>query len=454
MKNYNYRDTINIAAIPQDTLVRFILFCCGIIVTAISLLNLFHTNAGVDYTNDVIYQENQVLTRQDVNNLEMNNTEAEAESETIQPSSSIPITPTTSQIKNATPTNVTTSVQKGTTLTNLLSKQGISPQEIRQIQSLPQVRNYLFSIRAGQKFEISSTSDHHLNTLKYYIAPQKFLVIKNNKQHFYSEFIDGELTAKVHSSSITVLSSIAAAMKKAGLHSKLVNDLNQILSTREIQQGTRLSILYEGIYKTGKLDHVAHIYAVKLSNDSKNAYVFRNIDPNGEISYYDLEGQSLKQAFLRAPLHYRTISSPFNLHRMHPILRYVRPHTGVDLSAPSGTPVVASSDGKVTFVGSEGGYGRVIKIQNSQQYSTIFAHLSGFAKNLKRGMRIQKGQVIGYVGRTGLADGPHLHYELHVNGKPVNPMTVQLPQAHSIPKSQKAQYLMYANQILHDYLTA
>jgi murein DD-endopeptidase MepM/ murein hydrolase activator NlpD len=160
----------------------------------------------------------------------------------------------------------------------------------------------------------------------------------------------------------------------------------------------------------------------------------RYVAEDGTADYYSTEGASLRKAFLRTPVNFTRISSHFNLRRRHPILNAIRAHKGVDYAAPVGTPVRATGDGKVHFVGDKGGYGRTVILQHGDRYRTVYAHLSRFARAIASGQRVRQGQTIGYVGQSGLATGPHLHYEFQVDGAHRNPLTIDLPRGEPIPR--------------------
>jgi murein DD-endopeptidase MepM/ murein hydrolase activator NlpD len=172
--------------------------------------------------------------------------------------------------------------------------------------------------------------------------------------------------------------------------------------------------------------------AARFVNQGREYLAVRYLAPDGHAGYYTPEGRSLHKAFLRAPLKFTRVSSPFNLHRMHPILNRIRAHKGVDYAAPIGTPVEAAADGKVIFAGVKGGYGNLIELDHSGGITTVYGHLSRFAHDIRVGRRVEQGTVIAYVGMTGLATGPHLHYEYRVNGVFKNPQTVKLPDAGPI----------------------
>ncbi|WP_428622051.1 M23 family metallopeptidase, partial [Sedimenticola sp.] len=171
-------------------------------------------------------------------------------------------------------------------------------------------------------------------------------------------------------------------------------------------------------------------------------------DDEGYSSYYSPEGESMRKAFLRAPVDFRRISSRFTKARYHPVLGKKRPHRGVDYAAAIGTPVKASGDGRIIFRGTKGGYGRTVMIRHGSQYTTLYAHLSKFRSGVNNGSRVRQGQVIGYVGKSGLATGPHLHYEFRVNGVHRNPLTIKLPAAEPLAKNYRAKFTEISSHLL------
>jgi len=174
------------------------------------------------------------------------------------------------------------------------------------------------------------------------------------------------------------------------------------------------------------------IIAAEFVNRGKTYRAVRYIDAEGRSNYYTPDGTAMRKAFLRTPVEFSRISSRFTLARRHPILNTIRAHKGVDYAAPAGTPVRSTSDGIIAFKGIKGGYGNVIELQHGSRYRTVYAHLSGFARNVRTGKHVSQGQIIGYVGQTGLASGPHLHYEFRVDGVHRNPLAVKVAQADPI----------------------
>lgn len=214
----------------------------------------------------------------------------------------------------------------------------------------------------------------------------------------------------------------------------------QLDFSRQIQQGDSYRLVFERQVRPDGSMRSGQILAAELVNSGSPLHaVYFDLHGDGVGGYYDLEGESLRRAFMRAPLEYRRISSRFSRNRYHPILNRTRAHTGVDYAAATGTPVMATSDGVVTHRGVNGGYGNMVEIRHANGYVTRYAHLNGFA-DVRSGGRVSQGQVVGYVGMTGLATGPHLHYELHQNGTPVDPLNIDMPSGDPIPSEARERW--------------
>ncbi len=208
----------------------------------------------------------------------------------------------------------------------------------------------------------------------------------------------------------------------------------QLDFSRQIQRGDAYRLVFEREVRPDGTMRTGRILAAELVNRDQPLYaIWFDLHDDGQGGYYDMEGESLRRAFIRAPLEYRRISSVFNMNRLHPIYGDRRPHIGVDYAAPTGTPVMATSDGVVTHRGVRGGYGNLIEVRHANGFMTRYAHLNGFASSVRAGGRVSQGQVIGYVGMTGTATGPHLHYEMHRHSQPVDPLNVDIPAGDPIP---------------------
>ena len=237
-----------------------------------------------------------------------------------------------------------------------------------------------------------------------------------------------------------------------GLNYRLVEKLVDIFGwdidfAMDVRANDQFRIVYEKKYKDGKLVELGDILVAEFINKGKTYRAVRYIDPDGRTSYYNPQGRNLAQAFIRTPVKFTRISSKFNLKRRHPILHKIRAHKGVDYAAPTGTPVKATGNATVEFVGRKGGYGKVVILKHRKNYTTLYAHLSRFGK-IKKGQQVRQGQVIGFVGQTGLASGPHLHYEFRINGKHRDPLKVKLPKGNPIVKKYKQDFSQHSQKML------
>ena len=231
----------------------------------------------------------------------------------------------------------------------------------------------------------------------------------------------------------------------AGMEQSLIMEVASIFGwdidfALDIRSNDRFSVLYEEHFLNGEKLRNGPILAAEFTNQGKTFKAVRYTDSKGSSNYFTPEGNSMRKAFLRTPVDFARISSHFNLKRKHPVLNRIRAHKGTDYAAPTGTPIKAAGDGKVTWAGTKGGYGRTVMIQHGQSYKTLYAHMRRYGKGIRSGVRVKQGQIIGYVGSSGLATGPHLHYEFYVNGAVRNPVRVSLPKAKAIPKKELANF--------------
>jgi murein DD-endopeptidase MepM/ murein hydrolase activator NlpD len=216
----------------------------------------------------------------------------------------------------------------------------------------------------------------------------------------------------------------------------------------DLRKNDQFSILYEKQFVDGEEIAAGNILAAEFSNRGKIFRAVRFVDPKGHSNYFTPEGDSMRKTFLRTPVDFARISSRFNLKRKHPVLNRIRAHKGVDYAASTGTPIKTTGDGRIIFRGRKGGYGRVVIVQHGQRYTTLYAHLSKFHSKRRSGSYVKQGQTIGYVGMSGLASGPHLHYEFRVNGVHRNPLTVSLPHAKPIDRKYLAAFKQQAQPLM------
>lgn len=254
------------------------------------------------------------------------------------------------------------------------------------------------------------------------------LVIQKNGDGFNAAEQPIAPTARTVFKSGVIRSSLFGATDAAGIPETVAMQLAKIFSTQidfhqDLRRGDQFSVVYEMLYQNGEPVRVGKVLTAEFINQNKSYRVAYFESPEGDGDYYTPDGRNLRKAFLRSPIEFSRVSSGFSSSRFHPVLNKWRAHKGVDFAAPSGTGILATADGKVSFVGTKGGYGNVVEIKHHENYSTLYAHLSRFGK-IHVGEKIRQGEVIGYVGRTGLATGPHLHYEFKVAGAHQDPLTV------------------------------
>jgi murein DD-endopeptidase MepM/ murein hydrolase activator NlpD len=214
----------------------------------------------------------------------------------------------------------------------------------------------------------------------------------------------------------------------------------------DLRNRDTFKIVAEALYRNGEFKKYGEIISAEFMNNGRTYHAYR-FQVNGKADYFDDDGKSLKKAFLKAPLSFRRISSTFSRGRFHPVLKIYRPHHGLDYAAPTGTPVSSVSDGTVVFAGRKGQYGKFIMVRHKNGYKTCYGHLSRIGKGIRKGVGVEQGEVIGYVGSTGLATGPHLHYEIRINNRPVNPLTVKLPDGDPIPRSLMAEFVKFRERM-------
>ncbi len=343
-------------------------------------------------------------------------------------------------------------VNKGDSLAKIFSNLNLNAKLLDEILQSDPRNKLLQTIHPGQQLDFLYDKDDNLQEIKFQSSPSQTLRIKRTSNGFKSYQEEKQLTKKLHYKYGIIEDSFYLSARKAGLNDKIIMQLAEIFSCEidfnlDIRNGDAFQIIYEEEYLDSKVIDSGDILAVEFWNKGKahKAIKYNHGDKNG---YYSPEGFSLQKAFLRTPVKFSRISSHFSSAREHPVLHKIRAHKGVDYAAPIGTPIKATGDGKVTWVGHKGGYGKSIEIKHGQKYSTFYAHLSKYHHNLKIGTVVKQGDIIGYVGRTGLASGAHLHYEFRINGIHTNPLTVKLPQSLPVPENHKDEFKSHAKTML------
>ncbi|TCJ16334.1 M23 family peptidase [Parasulfuritortus cantonensis] len=334
-------------------------------------------------------------------------------------------------------------IQSGDTLASLLDRLGVGPEDMPG--ALAASRGHAARLIAGRTILAKVTSGGRLLLFRYLIDDSNLLTIERAGDGFVAkdEVIQPETQVVMRSGEIKY--SLFGATDAADVPDSIASQMAEVFSGdidfhRDIRQGDRFSVVYEVQYQGGRALRTGRLLAAEFVNQGHayRAVYFR--DPQGRESYFTPDGKSMKRAFLKSPIPFSRISSGFSSARYHPVLKEWRAHKGIDYAAPTGTPVRAVSDAKVAFVGRKGGYGNLIVLRHQGPYSTAYGHLSRFAKGLRNGARVSQGDIIGYVGATGLATGPHLHYEFRVNDVQKNPLAVRMPAAYPLEARYRAQF--------------
>ena len=344
-------------------------------------------------------------------------------------------------------------IQNGDSLSIIFAKFDINESTLYEITHANDLGIEFASITPGKSLEIKTDKVGNLEQLTYPRNATETLVATRSNQGFSVELLREEIVTRISSAQAVIDSSLYIDGKAAGLSDKLIMKLADIFAwdvdfALNLRSGDQFTVLYETIYLDGKEINTGDIIAAEFINRGKTYTAVRFEDKKDHINYYTPDGKSMRKAFLRTPVDFARISSHFNLKRKHPVLNRIRAHKGVDYAAKTGTPVKTTGKGKIIFRGHKGGYGRVVIVQHGQSYSTLYAHLSKYKSGLKVGSNLQQGQVIGYVGMSGLATGPHLHYEFRVNDAHRNPLTVKLPHDQPIEKTLLAEFKTQTQPLL------
>jgi len=322
-----------------------------------------------------------------------------------------------------------------------MKRAGVSPVDIQEIvQATRQVFNFK-KVQPGQKYSVYSDRQGGLDSLKFVVDHEKILSVAKIGDAFRArlDMVPFRIERLVTSAEIN--QSIFLSLQRIGADPQLAVELATIFQWdidffKDIHRGDTFSILYEKkIYDNGK-EQMGPVLAARIVSQGHPHNAFRYQSKDGSTNYFDEEGKSLQKSLLRTPLEYSRVSSNFSYRRKHPVTHHWAPHLGVDYAAPTGTPVRATGDGTVVESTRNGASGNYVKLRHNNRYETYYLHLSRFGRGVRSGAHVSQGQVIGYVGATGLATGPHLDYRIRVNGTFVNPRTIALPSREPVPASE------------------
>lgn len=346
----------------------------------------------------------------------------------------------------------TITVRPGDNMSLIFDRLHLSPQQLHDVAAADSSHKYFSTLHPGQQLQFQINGEELL-AVRQKLSPEKSYYIKRGENGFASQLKVAPLDTRMTHASGVIETSLYQSALNAGLSDSTIMALVNIFSwdidfALDIRKGDRFSLLYEQQYLDGEKLRDGRILAAEFTSQDKTYQAILFTDPKGRELYYAPDGRSMRKAFLRSPVDFRRISSKFQRERWHPILGKKRPHQGVDYAAKIGTPIKAAGDGKVIFRGRKGGYGNTLILQHGGNITTLYAHMSRFRRGVGNGTRVRQGQVIGYVGKTGLATGPHLHYEFRVNGVHRNPLTVKLPDAKPLAAKYRDAFQIQSRQLL------
>jgi murein DD-endopeptidase MepM/ murein hydrolase activator NlpD len=335
-------------------------------------------------------------------------------------------------------------VRRNDTLDRIFRQLELNLTDLANLRAVAGTRALLDRLMPGETLRLQHR-DGELVGLQRNISLTEQLKVTRSGEEFHADVVARPLELRAQLAHGVIDSSLFDAGSSAGLQDQTVMQLAKIFGwdidfALDLRSGDEFTVSYQRIFQDGKYLQDGAILAASFVNNGREVRAVRYVAPDGSAGYYSPDGHSMQKAFLRAPLEFRRVSSRFSTARFHPILNRIRAHEGVDYAAATGTPVYASGEGRVRFRGVRGGYGNLLEIDHGAGIVTVYGHLSRFAAAARAGARVRQGQTVAYVGMTGLATGPHLHYEYRLNGRYLDPQRVKLPDATPVAAALLADF--------------
>jgi murein DD-endopeptidase MepM/ murein hydrolase activator NlpD len=338
----------------------------------------------------------------------------------------------------------TVEVRPGQTMGAVFASLSLPGTLLHRLLDRPTLREPLTRVRAGARFDFEIDSEGALRSLRFERNESSFVTVSIDGGDIREDVAQRDIQHRVNMASGVIEGSLVGAAGKAGIGYGTVLEMAKVFGydidfTQDLRVGDTFNVVYEEVYRDGERLRSGDILAASFMNQGKAYHAFRYTFADGRTEYFDLEGRPMKKSFLRIPVEFTRISSLFTTARRHPVLGTMRAHRGVDYAARTGTPIMAAGEGRVSFAGWQNGYGRVVIVDHGRGYTTLYGHMSrlgGYAK----GARVRQGDTIGYVGSSGLATGPHLHYEFRINGAHRDPLKVTLPKPEPLPPSELGRF--------------
>lgn len=351
-------------------------------------------------------------------------------------------------------------VRRGDTLSGLLLRLGVDDADANTFIKTDNVARSLLQLRTDKSVRVKTNEDGELEWLQTTVLdgadkPARNIEVKRDASgHFVATDVPAVLERRVEMTSGNIVSSLFAATDEANIADNVASQIVSMFETnidfRKLQRGDQFNVVYESFWQNGQLVKTGRVLAGEFTNAGKTYQSVWFDEAGGQGGYYTFDGKSLKKSFLKSPLEFTRISSGFSM-RIHPISGQWKAHKGVDFAAVTGTPIRATADGIVDSVGPSNGYGNLVVVKHHSNYSTAYAHMSRFAAGIHKGSRVSQGEVIGYVGSTGWATGPHLHYEFRVNNEARDPMGISLPEAPPLAGNDMPRFKVVAAEMHHRF---
>ncbi|RJG07168.1 M23 family metallopeptidase [Noviherbaspirillum cavernae] len=353
-------------------------------------------------------------------------------------------------------------IRPGDTLATLLNRLGVDDAAAASFIKSDRIAYQVLQLKAGRRVQAQTTEDGELQQLTSTLFdnagnPLKAVSVSRDGDRFIASEVPANLEKRVEMHSGEIRSSLFAATDAAQIPDSIATQIVDMFATNidfasDLRRGDRFNVVYETFWQNGELVRAGRVLAGEFINAGTTYQSVWFDEPGSRQGggYYTFDGKSLKKAFLKSPLEFTRISSGFS-GRVHPISGKWRQHQGVDFAAPTGTPIRASGDGVIDFAGVQGGYGNVVVVKHWNNYTTAYAHMSRFASGLRKGAKVNQGEVIGYVGSTGWSTGPHLHYEFRVNNQPRDPMAIDVPNAQPLAGAELQRFRNVASEMRHRF---
>ena len=345
-------------------------------------------------------------------------------------------------------------IEKNETISDILESYNLPNTNVSEIANISRPVFDVRKIRAGRKYHIY-TIDDSLNTVNYFVYEQDEINFTVFDLKDSIDIYDGEkqVTKIKRTKSAEITSSLYDALLENNASIELAIELSKIFAWQidfyRLQKGDNFKVIYEEEYVDSEMVGIGKIFGASFEHYGKEYFAIPFVQ-DSIYQYFDENGNSLRKQFLKTPIEFARITSRYSSRRLHPVLKVYRPHRGVDYAAPVGTPIRTVGDGKIIEISYSSGNGNYIKIKHNSVYTTEYLHMSRFAKGMKKGTTVKQGQVIGYVGSTGLASGPHLHFIFYVNGSFVDPLKVDIPPSHPIKEELKNEYELQKKLVIDE----